>query len=61
MNDKLRQEVKMLKALQNVPYREIAEYLEIRTDSFYNWLHGYYDLGEQKQQRLREIISNIKE
>ena len=33
-NEKLRQQVKILKALQNVSYKEIAEYLEIKQQSF---------------------------
>lgn len=61
MNDKLRLECKMLKALQGISYKEIAENLEVKTDSFYCWLKGYYNLGYEKQQRLQEIISLIKE
>lgn len=30
MNDKLRMEVKLLKVLQGISYKEIASYLEIR-------------------------------
>ena len=61
MNDKLRKDVKLLKALQNVSYKEIAELLEIRQDSFYNWLKGYYDFGEERQNRLLEIVCCLKE
>lgn len=61
MNEKLRNEVKLLKALQGVSYKEIAGFLEIRQDSFYNWLKGYYDLGEERQRRLFEVISCLKE
>ena len=44
MNEILRKEVKLLKALQGVSYKEIAEeYLGIRQDSFYSWLKGYYN------------------
>jgi len=38
--DDLRKKVKMLKALQGISYKEIAEYLELRPKSFYNWLDG---------------------
>lgn len=48
MNDKLRIEVKLLKAMYGVSYKEIAEFLEIRQDSFYNWLKGYYNLCEER-------------
>lgn len=61
MNQHLRKECKLLKALQNVSYKELAENLEIKTDSFYCWLQGYYDFGDKKQQRLQEIISLLKE
>lgn len=61
MNQILRKEVKILKAIQGVSYKELAEYLEIRQDSFYNWLNGQYDLGDKKQKRLFEIVSTLKE
>lgn len=61
MNTKLRSEVKLLKAFQGITYKELAELLEIRADSFYNWLCGAYDLGERRQARLKEIIDTLKE
>ena len=38
--DILRKKVKLLKALQKVTYKELAEYIEISPKSFYNWLNG---------------------
>ena len=61
MNDKLRKEVKLLKALQGVSYKEIAEYLEIKQDSLCSWLRGYYNLSEEKIERLQDVIACIKE
>ena len=61
MNDFLRNEVKYLKVYQNVQYKEIVELLEIQNASFYNWLKGYYNLGVEKQRRLKEIIVDLKE
>lgn len=61
MNDVLRKECKLLKALQNISYKEIAEYLEVSQDSFYCWIKGYFNLGEKKWKRLWEIIENLKE
>lgn len=61
MNEFLRKECKLLKAMQGISYKEIAEYLELKQDSFYSWIKGYYDLGENKQRQLKEIISNLKE
>lgn len=61
MNNYLREECKRLKCYQGITYKEIAEYLEIRQDSFYSWLKGYYNLGYSKQRKLKEIISNLSE
>ena len=61
MNDILRKDVKLLKALQGVSYKEVAEYLEIRHDSFYNWLKGYYEFSEERQRRLLDVIACLKE
>lgn len=61
MNDFLRKECKLLKALQGVSYKELAENLEIKTDSFYCWLKGYYNFSFERQQRLKEIVSILKE
>lgn len=61
MNERLREQCRLLKALQGVSYRELAELLEIKQDSFYCWLKGYYDLGAERQERLNEIIETIKE
>ena len=61
MNEFLRKECKLLKAMQGISYKEIAEYLELKQNSFYCWIKGYYDLGENKQRQLKEIISNLKE
>lgn len=59
MQENLRKQVKLLKALQNISYKEIAEHLEINQHSFYNWLKGYYSLSEKKEQRLIEILALI--
>ena len=59
MQEKLRKQVKLLKALQNISYKEISEHLEINKNSFYNWLKGYYNFSRAKEQRLIEILSLI--
>ena len=61
VNEYLRKEVKLLKALQGISYKEIAEFLEIRQDSLYNWLCGKKKKGTQKQKRMKEIIKILKE
>lgn len=59
--DNLRIQVKELKCYQDITYKEIAELLEIKQSSFLNFLHNQYDLGIQKQERLQEIINDLKE
>lgn len=61
MNEILRKEVKLLKAIQGITYKEIAGYLEINTKSFYNYLNNQYNLSIEKQHKLREIIDLLKE
>lgn len=61
MQENLRKEVKIIKALQNITYTEIAEDLEISRSAFYNWLSGQYNLSNEKENRLIEIINLIKE
>ena len=60
-DDKLRQICKELKCFQGIEYAEIAGYLEVKRNSFYNWLKGYYDFSEERQARLKEVIACLKE
>lgn len=57
----LRNEVKLLKALQGISYKEIAEYINLPQKSFYNWLNGQYEFSEERERDLKEIISLLKE
>lgn len=61
MNEKLRTDVKLLKALQGISYKEIAEYLEIRQDSLYSWLRGYYNFSEERLERLQDVITCLSQ
>ena len=61
MNNELRKQVKLLKALQGITYKELAEYLEIKVDSLYSWLRGNYDFSEKRLAMLQNVITNLKE
>ena len=61
MSNILRKECKMLKALQGISYKELAEYIELKPNSFYSWLKGEYELSSQKERQLNEIIHCLKE
>ena len=61
MNNELRKQVKLLKALQGISYKEIAEYLEIKVNSLYSWLRGNYDFSEKRLSMLQNVITNLKE
>lgn len=59
--EELRKSVRVLKALQNVSYRELADMLEIKESSMYNWLRSQYDLSAEKASLLNEIVSTLTE
>ena len=61
MNNELRKQVKLLKALQGISYKEIANHLEIKVDSLYSWLRGNYDFSEKRLSMLQGVITNLKE
>ena len=61
MDDLLRNECKYLKCYQGISYKEIAEYLEIKQDSFYSWLRGYYNFSYERKNKLQRIIGTLKE
>ena len=61
MNNELRKQVKLLKALQGISYKELAEYLEIKVNSLYSWLRGNYDFSEKRLVMLQNVITNLKE
>lgn len=59
-DNELRKKVKLLKATGAiVNYYEIAELLEMTEKSFYNWLSGYYELGEKKRKLLIQIEQDL--
>lgn len=60
MQENLRTEVKLLKALQGISYTEIAEYIEVKRSSFYSWLKGQYEFSDQKKELLIFIIESLK-
>ena len=57
----LRKKVRMLKAMQNVSYKELASYIDIKESSMYNWLRQQYSLSAEKERLLAEVISTLKE
>lgn len=60
LDNKLRREIKLLKATGAINnYYEIAELLDITEKSFYNWLSGCYNFGEKKRQQLKGIIAAL--
>jgi len=51
----------MLKALQDISYKELAGYIGIKESSMYNWLRSQYSLSEEKITLLTEIVGVLKE
>lgn len=58
-NNALRNKVKMIKANNIINYYEIADKIGMSRKGFYNWLAGYYNLGEKRQKILAQTIENI--
>lgn len=61
MQDKLRQEVKLLKAFNRITYRAFAEAIGVQQSSFYAWLRGQYDFGTYAESLLKSFILQVKE
>lgn len=60
-NDQLRLNCKLLKATQGNKYKELAELLGIKQDSFYSFLRGRFDLSAQNQEHLEYILNTLQE
>lgn len=55
----MRLKCKELKIFYDVPYIEMAEYLEVKRSSFYSWLKGNYNFSPERLERLQEVIANL--
>ena len=60
MQENLRYGVRIYKAKSGKSYRTIADDLGINPHSFYNWLKGYYELGNDKEVMLREMLKRLE-
>lgn len=52
----LRFEVRLLKILYGVSYAFVASAIDIKSISMYKWLSGDYELSQEKEERLQDII-----
>ena len=61
MQENLRLQVKIAKVVNEdlFSYKDLAEYLNMNTHSFYNWLAGYYCLGTEKEKKLQDFLNDI--
>jgi len=58
--DKLRQQVKLAKALNNDwSYKAMSEVIGINTHAFYNWLSGAYDLSYDHARELQSLVADL--
>ena len=58
-NNTLRHKVCVMKAMHIINYYEVADKIGISRKGFYNWLAGYYNLGEKRQKILAQTLENI--
>lgn len=59
--ERIRKRAKLLKATQNVSYKELAEYLEISTSTMYNWLHCQFDFSEHRALCVATLYNKLKD
>ena len=56
----LREQVKRLKWQEGISYKLIAEdLLDMRYNSFMNFLHGYKELGYNRAKKLKGFINDM--
>lgn len=60
-NDEARKRVRLIKAVQNIKYKEIAEYIEVKQSSFNDWLSGWYDFSEKRLKQLYDVLNTLEE
>ena len=56
-NDQARQQVKLLKALTDMTFKDMAKEIGISDDTFYNWKCNHFNFGEDKLSRTEEMLS----
>ena len=54
--DNLRNQVKLAKVCSDITYKQLAQAIDIRFQSFYNWMNGAYDLSYKKAKELQDIV-----
>lgn len=43
-----------------VPAQEVAEYLEVSRQTFYNWMDGDYKPSKEMMPRVKELIARLE-
>lgn len=52
--------LKIIKAIRNITNKEIADYLGMKNArSVANFLHGDYNLSEEKRRKAEELIATL--
>ena len=59
--EKLRKRARMLKAQQEISFKEMAACLGVSRSTMYNWLSSQYALSEEKAYKLEEIIISLED
>lgn len=58
-DDALRKDVRKLKAINQVSYKELADYISISTSSMYSWLAGHFDFSAERKRLLQDIVQDL--
>ena len=60
LNEKYRQELRVIKANTSISFKQMKEYLGLSTSGFYHWINDYYDLSEEKIEKVAQMIEVLK-
>lgn len=60
-NDELREEVRLLKAKQRIPFKAFAQANNLKVSSFDNWLRGDFDYTDNSVELVFNAVQRMKE
>ena len=60
LNEKYRQELRVIKANTRISFKQMKEYLGLSTSGFDHWINAYYDLSEEKLEQVAQMIEVLK-
>lgn len=57
----LRKRTRIVAAASGLTFRQLASSLGLAYSTFYNWISGQSELGEESQIKLRKLLKEVEE